>query len=210
MSPPRELRNDEYDAQGFPRFTVRLTWRCYTLAVGPRSCWLAEFEDLPGYWGEGSTPESALDSLRQSLGRRPHFRVEHKMRTPTKLRADVERKHKANAAAALTIAARWGLDRGGGDAVDATAKEFSIGKSAVNAARGQLWSALSSPDGEAIGGVSKSAIEKIAWSAGLVNRDGYTGVAFEHLRLALWVAAETPWRLEHEEAKSLFPSRKGG
>src|SRR4051812_22146101 len=105
---PRALADDEYDAEGWPLATISLSRRNYSLALGPCSCWLAEFDKLPGYYGEGETIQQALQRLRQSLGPRPHFRVTHDFRRPAKLETDIKRSHRAMAAAAKTRATALG------------------------------------------------------------------------------------------------------
>ena len=205
MSEPRRLSDDEYGADGWPLFPVRLTPHKYCLALGPQTCWLAEIEALPGYYGEGATHTDALERLLESLGPQPHWQVEHKMRSAERLRRDVERQHKANAAAALTVAPRWGIDRGAGAAVEATAKEFGIGKPSVDAARARLFPALTPSDDQLpVFGASQAAIEAIAHRAA-EGADRYEGVAFEAREMELWIAREAPWRLEHADAREMFP-----
>ena len=101
------------------------------------------------------------------------------------------------AAAATTRADAWGRNLGGGEAVDVTAKAFGVGKTAVNRARGELQKAISSPDGKLFAGVSKDSLYEVA------------RVANEKLELELWMARETPWRLEHAEARQKFPTQTG-
>ena len=78
--------------------------------------------------------------------------------------------------------------------MDVAAKAFGVGKPAVNQARARLNLALTSPDGRHVAGVSKEALEEAV------------RVAPDQTALELWVASETPWRLEHAEAKKLFPA----
>ena len=68
------LSDASYDAAGWPIGQLLLTWHTYTLALGELSCWVAEYKDLIGYYGEGETISAALDCLKQDLGRRPHYR----------------------------------------------------------------------------------------------------------------------------------------
>jgi len=79
---PIPLVEADYDHEGHPKGHISLTWRTFCLALGEQSCWLAEYDNLPGYYGEGATVQEALDRLWQSLGCRPHFYVMIKRQTP--------------------------------------------------------------------------------------------------------------------------------
>jgi len=193
----RELVDEDYDPNGWPLATIRLSFHTYSLLYGPCSCWLAEFEHLPGYYGEGATPYQALDRLKQSLGSPPHYKVSHLFRGKEKLRADVSRHHRAMAAAAETRAAAFGINLGGGAGVDAAAKEKGVGKQAVNKARAEIAEAIRSPDGRLIAGVSRDALHKLAEAS----------VDAEETNLL--VAEQAPWRLEHAAARRKFPFRNG-
>lgn len=208
MSAPRTLADDEYDAEGWPKFSVDISRQAYSLALGPQTCWLAQFPGLPGYYGEGASIDNALLQLRTSLGARPHYQVEHKIRTPKKLEGDLKRRFKAIAAAAVTIGPAWPHGKGGGEAVDGIAKELRIGKTAANRARRELLEKLSPPPGQSIAGVSKVALAVIARPTEIRDQP-YGGSAFEALEMALWVAKEAPWRAEHTEARDMFPDKKG-
>lgn len=190
-----ELGDADYDVSGMPTGKIALTWRTYELFAGKQSCWVAEIDNLPGYWGEGASVDDALMRLRQSLGPRPHFRVQHEFRTPARLEADIVRKHKALAAAALTFAPGTGLQ-------DETAKTLGIGKSAVTQARKDL--------AKRAAGVSPEAIKVIARYEKIGGKEHVVGVAKQNSQREVQVAREAPWRIEHEEARSKFPKQELG
>jgi hypothetical protein len=194
---PVHLGADEYDPDGWPKGKLLLAWHTYALALGNQSCWVAEYEDLLGYFGEGSTVTEALDRLRDSLGPRPHYRSAAIRKTPKKLAASVERKHRAMAAAAVTRAPCLGFSLGGGEGVDAAAAQFKVGMPSVRAARKSLNEDLTCSDGRLPMGASKASLDEIA------------RIYPEKMEMELWVARETPWRLEHAEARNKFPSRNG-
>jgi|GEM_PF-6078947 len=208
MTAPRALADHEYDAEGWPTFPIDLSWRAYSLALGLQTCWLAQFADLPGYYGEGATIGDALIRLRTSLGPRPHYQVTHKIRTPKKLESDIRRKYKALAVAAVTYGGAWDYGLGAGAALDETAKELGVGKEAVNLARKELQERLTPPPGQFIAGVTKTALATIARPAQRGDQS-YEGSAFDTLEMNIWLVKETPWRLEHEEAQNLFPKENG-
>jgi hypothetical protein len=192
----RPLGDDEYDQEGWPLEALSISRHSYSLALGQDSCWLAQFKELPGYYGEGATIGQALERLRQSLGERPHFRIHHKFRSTRQLEAAIRRKYNARAVAALTRADGLGYNLGGGPGVDASAKARGIGKTVVNEARAELAKALRARDGRLTAGVNKRALQETARAAD------------ERAIVELRAAAETPWRLEHAAARAKFPTKK--
>lgn len=195
---PRELTDDDYGADGWPLAEIVLTRHTYMNALGRHQCWVAQFKGLPGYFGEGETPSEAVDRLRLGLGPRPHYRVEHKFRSSDELKADIRRKYRAKAAAALTRAdgLRRG-DLGGGWVVDAAAKRERIGKPSVTEARAKLSEEIDRPDGKLQWNVSAETLETAAASAR------------KQMDIDIWMAEETPWRLDHAVARDKFPTKKG-
>lgn len=197
-SAPVALSADEYDPDGHPVDEISLTWRTYDLGGGQRSIWVAQYSDLPGYFGEGSTVDEALKNLWNDLGPRPHYRVGRQQWSVDRKTAFIDRHGKAMAGAALTRADAWGINLGGGAAVEATAKSFGIGKPALDAARARLADAIRpATDGTPTFGLSAEALREVARAS------------LERIELDQLVAVQTPWRFDHAEARKQFPVKIG-
>ena len=193
------LSDRDYDARGRPIGRLEITHETYNLALGRQWCWYARYTDLPGYFGEGAFPEQALERLWESLGSRPHYRVNRKMPTMHRLQEAVGRKAKAAAAAALTRADAWGSGVGGGEAVAATAASYGIHKEAVLDARARLSAEIDSLDPKSLPvlGLSAETLREAARSA------------IEGEETDRWVAQQTPWRIFHAEVRRLFAHTRG-
>jgi hypothetical protein len=206
---PAVLKDGDYDEDGWPKGTLKIEHRTYQvldatqvgrtrfedLPLLDQASWVAEFEELPGYTGEGKSIDEALMRLKADLGGRPHYRVaREKPRTIDQWRKHIERKHQL-AAAAAAIGAQ---PRQGSDGAAATAKE--IGRRKIDVA--QAARKFSKAFGEQADGTWVAGDP--AWAAQELKR-----ITDEKIELDVMVAKRTPWRLERAEARAKFPPKNG-
>jgi hypothetical protein len=185
---PTILGGDQYDESGWPKESLSVVWRSFNLAQGPYACWIAEYGDLPGYCGEGASVQEALDNLWQDFGPRPHFRVERKRRNHGQWRRYFEARHNAWAASAFL-----GFDSRSSDAIASVARDFPARFQRIQEENRAHRASFNPLHGRLVAGKRRMETEELQT------------LTAQKIELSLFVATNTPWRLERQEARDKFP-----
>jgi hypothetical protein len=188
----KELSDGDYDCNGWPKGELRCEWRSFQLAHVPHECWVAEYEKLPGYCGEGATVDDALKALWQDLGERPHFRVTRNRRTNESWKRHFTSQHNAWAAGALI-----GFGTLSKDSVSSAAAVFPVRATNIQTAQKDFKALFEPINGYLVAGsrqMSENDLKKLTQ---------------QKIELSMFMAEHMPWRLERDEARTQFPNNNG-
>ena len=186
---PITLGDDDYDTQGRPKGRLIFEFQVFHNALSEQAEWIAQYEELPGYLGFGDTIERATERLWQDFGDRPHFRLPRFRRTLKQWERYCLSKRKAEAAGALI-----GLLSKSSEGRNTAARRFSVGTDKARDANNRLRSQFVIRRGLLVMG-----------NPSLPEKD-LERLAKEKFDLDMLLAEHMPWRLEHREARSNFPS----
>lgn len=186
------LGDDQYDEIGWPKGLLSVSWRSFDLLQGPNASWVAEYPDLPGYCGEGTTVEQALQNLWQDLGSRPHYRVKRKRRSEAKWLLHFKSRYNATAAGAFI-----GFSSLSKDTISETAKAFPAKGERIQKANREFVRGFEASDGSIVAGQRK------------FNAKELRTLADQQIGTMMFAARNVPWRLERQEARDSFPVPNG-